>query len=205
MPQHVRVSMAPEVSVQGMDQVSEAFAGVAEAIRQSAEMIAAGRYAEATSLAAQLNQMIEMNAGVLNMLERLAQTQPVINVEPRIEVMVPEQAAPVVHVTVPEQAAPIVHVSVPEQVAPVVNVTVPEQPAPVVHIEPVVVPAPVVNVAAPVVHVDPVVVPAPVVQVTVPEQPAPQITIEMPEPRRMVTEIQRDKEGNITGAVQKEV
>lgn len=203
-PQHVRVieRLAPEVSVQGMADVAQS---IADAIQHAAVVLSAGQSVATDGMAAQLNKMAEMQAQMIEAIKALTQTPPIINVEPKIEVAAPTMPAPVVNVTVPEQPAPIVQVTVPEQAAPVVNVTLPEQPSPVVHIEPVVVPAPVVHVDAPVVNVEPVVVPAPAITVNVPEQPAPQIVVEMPEPKRIVTEIQRDKEGNITGAVQKEV
>lgn len=103
----------------------------------------------------------------------------------RIDAMLALQGQMIEAMKVLAGTQPIIHVAVPEQAAPVVHVAVPEQAVPVVHVA-------VPEQAAPVVHIEPVVV------------PAPQITVEMPEPRRMMTEFKRDNLGNIIGAIQKD-
>lgn len=59
-----------------------------------------------------------------------------------------------------------------------IDVNIPEQPAPVVHV-------------------------APDIHVTVPEQPAPVVNVEIP-PRQTVTEIERNRDGDIVRAIQKD-
>lgn len=81
--------------------------------------------------------------------------------------------------------------------APVVHVSVPDQPAPIVNIAPapITVEAPVIHVAAPEVTIQP-----PAIEVNVP--PA-NVTVSMP-PRRTVTDMEHNKEGLVTRAIQTE-
>lgn len=200
------VPAATRVDLHGLSDLAKSLDGMVVAVHQTAASVAASGAQDASVIVARLDGLAELQSQLVGAIQALAQAQPVIHFDPRIDIKVPEQVAPIVNVTVPEAQPPVVHVNVPQQ------------PAPVVNIEPIVVPAPVVNVAAPDVHVaapvvniDPVVVPAPVVNVAAPVVniepvvvPAPNVTLELPEPRRMVTEIERDKDGNITRAVQKQ-
>lgn len=147
-------------SIRGLQHVSEKLVETVAGVQSIVEAVGSGAMANGRSeeirmLAASVDQMMVLQAQMIEAMKAIAESQPVI------------------HVSVPEQPGPVVHVAVPEQAAPVVQVNVPGQPAPVIN-------------------------------VNVPEQPTPHITVEMPEPRRGVTEIQRDRDGNITGAVQKE-
>lgn len=76
--------------------------------------------------------------------------------------------------------APVIHIDnhMPEQPAPVVQVSVPELPAPVVSV-------------------------SPEIHVSVPEQPAPIVNIEVPA-REFVTDIERNRDGDIVRTVQRE-
>lgn len=144
-------NMTPEISIPGLSEIVAGFGEALGLMRRAVEVATAGQVTDRSDLMIdQLRAVSEAQTRLIEAIETLAQTPPVVNIEP------------------------------------------------------VVVPAPVVHVEAPVINMEPVVVPAPVVQVNVPEQPAPHITVEMPEPRRMKTEIQRDRDGNITGAVQKD-
>lgn len=144
-------------SIRGLQHVSEKLVDTVAGVQSIVEAVggAGGRTEEMHMLASCVDQMMQLQAQMVEALKAIAKVQPII------------------HVAVPEQAAPVVHVAVPEQPATVVQVNVPKQAAPVVNIKPVVI-------------------------------PAPQIVVEMPEPRRIVTEIKRDRDGNITGAVQKD-
>jgi hypothetical protein len=101
-----------------------------------------------------------------------------------------KQPAPSITMSMPEQQPQIINVTVQPSVmpTPIVNVAAPNQPAPIVNVE----------VAAPNVTIEPA-------QVNVEASlPAPEITITMP-PRKTVTEIERDADGNIVRAEQTEV
>lgn len=135
-------------SIRGLQHVSEKLVETVAGVQSIVEAVGSGAMANGRSeeirmLAASVDQMMVLQAQMIEAMKAIAESQPVI------------------------------HVSVPEQPAPVVQVNVPGQPAPVINVK-------------------------------VPEQPAPHITVEMPEPRLMKTEIQRDRDGNITGVVQKE-
>jgi len=69
---------------------------------------------------------------------------------------------------------------------PAINLQLPEQPAPNVHVD--------VRVPDQ---------PAPVVHVAVPDQPAPIVNFTAP-PRKSISTIERDREGNITRAIQED-
>jgi hypothetical protein len=197
---------ATRVDLHGLSDLAKSLDGMVVAVHQTAASVAANGAQDASAIIARLDGLASLQSQLVAAIQALVQAQPVINFEPKIDIMVPDQLAPVVNLTVPEQAAPVVHVNVPQQAAPVVNIEPVVIPAPVVNVE-----APVVHVAAPAVTIEPVVVPAPVVHVAAPVVniepvvvPAPNVTLELPEPRRVVTEIERDKDGNITRAVQKQ-
>lgn len=187
---------AAPVTIEGLPELLGGMNAMVKSMSDAVQSVAAGGVSP-DALAQQLVILAQSQQQLTAAVAALAECKPVINVEPKIEVQLPAQPAPVVHV-----AAPVVNVD-----APQVHVSVPEQAAPVVHVAAPVIPAPVVHVAAPVVHVDAPQV-APKIEVTVPAPivnvDAPQITVEMPQPRKVVTKIERDKDGNITRAYQED-
>jgi len=177
--------------------------GLAPLGGKAAELFDPNAMAEAQMASAEANKpdpakeqdKAAKNLDAMRQIANEAQKPTIVNV-----------AAPIVNVTVPEQTAPVVNVTneVPAQEAPVVNVTnnlaettvnveaiMPEQAAPVVNVA-----APVVNVAAPTVQSYNNNI------VNTPDNVKMEITA-MPD-RVTTSNVSRDKDGNITKAVNSE-